>query len=156
MKCITFILISTTLMIYMGCQKAVIIDVEKKAIEGVLDSYITSIENEDIELYSKILDHNPDMVNFGTAANERIVGWNALKKVIEEQNAVLSETKITQSDITVNVSDDGKLAYATSLWDFRTKMGEQVIQLPIRCSWILEKQGKDWKIIHFHKSVGTP
>jgi len=32
------------------------------------------------------------MVNFGTGAKERIVGWDTLRKVIEDQNAALSET----------------------------------------------------------------
>jgi ketosteroid isomerase-like protein len=93
------------------------------------------------------------MVNFGTGAKERIVGWNALKKLIEDQNAAISDTKITQSDVTINLLN-GKFAYATSLWDFKAKMGEEAMDLPVRCTWILEKIGNEWKIIHFHKSVG--
>jgi hypothetical protein len=33
-------------------------------------------------------------------------------------------------------------------------MGNQAIELPVRCSWILEKRGTNWLIVHFHKSVG--
>jgi len=142
--------------ILFGCgPKKTDITAEKSAIQSVLDNYITSIENEDIELYGKILVHDPDMVNFGTGANERIVGWDALKKAIEEQNDALSETKITQSTITINLSKDGQFAWATSLWDFKAKVGDQFMQLPVRCSWILEKIDNEWKIIHFHKSVGA-
>ncbi len=88
---------------------------EKEAIKAVLDNYIVSIENENIELYSKIFFHDPAIVNFGTGQKERIVGWDALKKVIEAQNSALSDTKITQSDVTVNLSPDRDIAWATSL-----------------------------------------
>ena len=155
MKHVSIIITITILTILMGCQKAVDIEAEKSAIKSVLTDYIVSIENEDIELYGKIFVHDPDMVNFGTGANERIVGWDALKKVIEAQNDAISETKITQSDITIDLSNEGQFAWATSLWDFKAKMGDQVMQLPVRCSWILEKIGNEWKIIHFHKSVGA-
>jgi len=155
MKHLSIIFIIIILMLIMGCEKTVDITAEKSAIQAVLDNYITSIEDEDIELYGKIFVHDPDMVNFGTGANERIVGWDTLKKVIEDQNAALSETKITQSDVTINISSDRQFAWATSLWNFKATMETQVMQLPIRCSWILEKQDNEWKIVHFHKSVGA-
>jgi ketosteroid isomerase-like protein len=156
MKHVSIIFIITALTLVIGCQKAVVdTAAEKSAIKTVLDNYIISIENEDIDMYGKIFVHDPEMVNFGTGANERIVGWDTLKKVIEAQNSALSETKIIQSDVTINVSPDGEFAWATSLWDFKSTMDAQVMQLPVRCSWILEKRVNDWKIVHFHKSVGA-
>jgi uncharacterized protein (TIGR02246 family) len=155
MKHVSIIFIITALTLVMGCQRAVDIAAEKSAINAVLDNYIRSIENEDIELYGKIFVHDPDMVNFGTGAKERIVGWDALRTAIEAQNAALSETKITQSDVTINLSPEGQFAWATCLWDFKSTMEAQVMQLPVRCSWVLEKRGNDWKIVHFHKSVGA-
>jgi hypothetical protein len=138
-----------------GCGKQGNVEADKTAIQAVLDNYITSIENEDMELYSKIFVHDPDMVNFGTAVTERIVGWEALEKVIEAQNAALSETKITQSDVTIDLSPEGRFAWATSLWNFKAKMDTLTLDLPVRCTWILEKINKDWEIVHFHKSVGA-
>ena len=155
MKKLFITLVGLLAIMPMGCQQKVDVEAEKSAIKGVLDSYILSIEKEDIVLYGNIFAHDPDMVNFGTGAKERIVGWDVLRKVIEDQNAALSETKITQSDVTINVQPDGRFAWATSLWDFKSTMGAQVMQLPVRCSWILEKQDKGWKIVHFHKSVGA-
>jgi len=155
MKHLSIIFIITAMILVTGCQKAVDTAAEKSAINGVLDSYVLSIENENIELYGNIFVHDSVMVNFGTGAKERIVGWDTLKKIIEAQNTALSGTKITQSEVTINVSPDGQFAWATSLWNFTATMDSQVMQLPVRCSWILEKLGKDWKIVHFHKSVGA-
>jgi len=155
MKRVSAVLIVVALMLAVGCQRTLDTAAEQSAIRAVLDSYIRSIEKEDIELYGRLFVHDTQMVNFGTGAKERIVGWDALKNVIEQQNAALSDTKITQSDVTVNLSPEGRFAWATCLWDFKATMQAQVMQLPVRCSWVLEKRGEDWKIVHFQKSVGA-
>jgi ketosteroid isomerase-like protein len=143
------------LIVVAGCQKKADPAAEQSAVRSALDNYIRSIESEDINLYGEIFVHDPEMVNFGTGANERIVGWDALKKLIEEQNAALSDTKITQSDVTINLSPDGRFAWATSVWDFKATMDGEGMELPIRCSWVLEKGDNGWKFVHFHKSVGA-
>jgi uncharacterized protein (TIGR02246 family) len=131
------------------------VEAENAAIKSVLDNYVTSVEKADMELYAKTVAHDQDMVNFGTAAAERIVGWDALREVMEAQNVALSETKITASDVTVNVRSGRRFAWATSIWDFKATMGGQAIALPVRCTWVLEKRETGWVVVHFHKSVGT-
>jgi len=32
-------------------------------------------------------------------------------------------------------------------------MGENLVSLPVRCTWLLEKREGGWVIVHFHKSV---
>jgi ketosteroid isomerase-like protein len=137
-----------------GYAKKVDIQAEQQKIKEVLDGYVTSIENEDMALYGKVVAHDADMVNFGSGAADRIVGWNALEKAIQDQNAALSGTEITVSDETIKISPDGQSAWATSLWNFKALMGEQALELPVRCTWILEKREAGWVIVHFHKSVG--
>lgn len=133
----------------------VILEAEKAGIQSILDDYISSVEKADIEAYAGNIVHDPDMVNFGTDASERIVGWAALRDVIVAQNAALSETKIAQHDVTITISPEGRFAWATSLWDFKAMMGGQTLEAPIRCTWVLEKQAEGWKIVHFHKSIGA-
>jgi ketosteroid isomerase-like protein len=53
----------------------------------------------------------------------------------------------------IHVSEDGKLGWATCLWDLTAKMGEPPLSLPVRCTWVLEKRKGEWVIVHFHKSV---
>jgi ketosteroid isomerase-like protein len=113
---------------------------------------VTSVENEDMEAYAENVEHSEDMVNFG-AFGDPIVGWDALQKVMEGQNAGLEDIKITVTDMKIHLVPSGLVAWATCLWDFEAKMGGQEMSLPVRCTWVLEKEGEDWKIIHFHKSV---
>jgi uncharacterized protein (TIGR02246 family) len=154
-KRLSSMLLVLGLAFFLSCQKttpAVDIAAEKALIKSVLDNYVASIEKEDMDLYAKCVAQDADMVNFG-AMGEPIVGWEALKKGIEDQNAALSDTKISVADTKIHVSEDGKLGWATCLWDLTTKMAENPMSLPVRCTWVLEKRQSVWTIVHFHKSV---
>jgi ketosteroid isomerase-like protein len=154
MSKVFILLVALGVMLTMCCPQKANVEAEKAQVKAVLDNYVTSIENEDMDLYAKTMAHLPDMVNFGTS-EAPIVGWDALKKIIDAQNAALSETKITVTDLNIHVPNTGKLAWATCLWNFKCKIGEKPIELPVRCTWILEKQDQGWVVVHFHKSVAS-
>ncbi len=138
-----------------GCQqKEMDVEAEKTAIQALLDAYITSVENEDIELYGQNMVHDPAMINFG-AFGDPIIGWQGLEKVMMGQNEALSETNIEASDLEIHLAPSGTFAWATSFWDLTAVMGESPIRLAVRCSWVLEKQEGRWIIVHFHKSVAA-
>jgi len=148
------VFVALAIVLASSCQQAVDIEAEKNAVRDVLADYITSVEKEDLENYGKNMAHDPEMVNFG-AFGEPIVGWAALEKVIDGQNEALSETRIGASDVSIRIGPSGKLAWATSLWNFKAMMGDQQVEWPVRCSWILEKREGRWVIIHFHKSIAA-
>jgi uncharacterized protein (TIGR02246 family) len=149
----SFILyLGLALMLTVACQPMVDVETEKAQVKAVLDAYVQSVETENMELYAENVTHDPEMVNFG-GFGDPIVGWEALQKVMEGQNEALSETKITVSDLAIHVSPTAQLAWATCLWDLKAMMGENPIELPVRCTWILEKQEGRWIIVHFHKSM---
>jgi len=154
MRKISILFMALAFILTMSCQQKVDIEAEKIAIKAVLDNYVTSVENEDMELYGKNVAHGTVMVNFG-AFGDPIVGWEALEKVMAGQNEALSQIKITASDVSIRVSPSGKFAWATCLWDFKAMMGENPVELFVRCTWILEKRGNRWVIVHFHKSVAA-
>jgi uncharacterized protein (TIGR02246 family) len=148
------LLLGLGLMLTTACQPMVDVETEKAQVEVVLDTYVQSVETENMELYAENVTHDPKMVNFG-GFGDPIVGWEALQKVMEGQNEALSETKITVSDLAIHVSPTGQLAWATCLWDLKAMMGESPVQLPVRCTWVLEKQEGRWIIVHFHKSMAA-
>jgi len=135
-----------------ACTEVVDVDAEKAAVKAVLDSYVKSVIDEDMELYAENVAHDEAMVNFGGFGTP-IIGWDALKQVMDGQNEALSGTKIDVSDMAVYVSGDGKLAWAVCLWKLTAMMGEEPIELPVRCTWVLEKREGRWLIVHFHKSM---
>jgi ketosteroid isomerase-like protein len=120
----------------------------------VLDNYVTSVENEDMDHYSKTVAHDTAMVDFGTDG-QPIVGWEALKKVIADQNVALSQKKLSVSSVSIIVPPSGDLTWATTLWNFKAMMRDKPIKLPGSCTWVSEKRANSWVIVHFHKSGPT-
>jgi len=145
-------MLGVALLAMSACTEVVDLDAEKVAVKAVLDSYVKSIIDEDMELYAENVAHDEAMVNFG-GFGVPITGWEALKQVMDAQNETLSETEIDVSDVAVHVSGDGKLAWATCVWKLTAMLGEEPIELPIRCTWVLEKREDRWFIVHFHKSM---
>ena len=140
-------------LVFVACeQPSVDIEAETVAVETVLDDYVRSVETENMEAYAKLVVHDSAMINFG-GFGKPIIGWDALKKVMEGQNEMLSETKIEVSGLRISVFDDGKLAWATCMWGLKAMMAENQVELPIRCTWVLEKREAGWIILHFHKSM---
>lgn len=125
-----------------------------REVRAVLDRYVQAMEEEDIALFGAVMAHDEDMVNFG-AFGQPVTGWRALRDVIEGQSSVLDFVTIEQSDVKVKVLPSGEDAWATSLWQLHAKSGPDTIDLPIRCSWILQKRDEGWRIVHFHKSAAA-
>ena len=123
-------------------------------IRAVLDQYVLSVEREDLDLYGRVMAHDADVVHFGTSGAP-IQGWDSLKKVIADQFAGLDSVSVAASEVQVHVLPGGTAAWATSLWRFRGKAGQTALDLPVRCTWILEKRAGAWVIVHFHKSVAA-
>ena len=137
-----------------GCSRSVDLEKSKREIGAVLDQYVQSVVREDIEEYTRHVFHDPEMVNFG-AFGAPIVGWDALRGVIEGQNAGLDSIGIDQSQVKIHVLPGGMNAWATSLWRFRAKAGQNALDLPVRCTWVLEKREGTWLVVHFHKSIAA-
>jgi len=132
------------------------VESEKASIKSVLDSCMKAIENSDIQSFSKVWAHEPDIVVLGTDAGERLFGWDALKKAIQAQWAALADVKTTLSDVTVNLLSGGRSAWATSVTAFEATMAAtgKEIEISTRDTWVLEKRNEGWVIVHVHHSVG--
>jgi len=156
MRKITILIFSFFIMICMDCQKMVDIPAEKAAIKSVLETFRSGIENGDLTLINRVVAQDTDNVFIGTNAEEIIVGWNSLGTAIKQQSDALSETQITQKELTIKVLSNGKFAYTTSQYDVKAIMGEQEIALQaIRGTCVLEKRNGNWMIVHTHDSIGA-
>jgi uncharacterized protein (TIGR02246 family) len=127
---------------------------DEDQVRAALDQYVQAVERENLDQYARVVAHDADMVNFG-AFGEPIIGWKALRGVIEGQNAALDSIRIEQSQVVVHVIAPSDAAWATSLWRLHAKAGEGVVDLPVRCTWQLEKREKVWQVVHFHKSIAA-
>jgi ketosteroid isomerase-like protein len=129
-------------------------EVEAAPVAETIRRYIEAVETEDLAKYAELVAHDDGLTWYGSMPGQ-IVGWGELESDIRGMFEGLSDFKITQTDLCVHFSPFRQVAWATCLWDFRAKSGDQEVVEPTRCTWVLERREGNWVIVHFHKSVGV-
>jgi len=134
---------------------AIASEVETAAVAERLRDYVEAVEAEDLDRYGQLVAHDEQLAWYGSMPGQ-IVGWGGVQAAMREMFEGLSEIRIDQTDLRVHFSPDRQLAWATCLWDFHAKAGEEAVLEPVRCTWVLERRLGEWVIVHWHKSVGVP
>ena len=149
-----FLLFAFTTLLFNGCAQNIGINAEQAKVKSVLSQFFKSIELEDMELHSKVMAHDNDMVNFGTDAAEHYVGWEAWKKAHIAQWDALDEIKITSKDLVVRIHRSGEVAWFSDVTDWElTDQNESMSFKGLRFTGVLEKRNDNWVIVQIHVSV---
>jgi hypothetical protein len=128
---------------------------ELEFVTDVIDAWTISVEDRNLELFRQVVDHDPNLVWIGSGSDDWLKGYDKLEDAIVAQNARLENISIGVSDEAIHLSPDERFAWVTNRWAFEATNGDQEIELPLRCTWILEKRKTGWVLVHFHKSVGV-
>jgi len=152
-SCVVAVLLASA-----GCaqQAAEPVDLEAAAVEAraTVDQFPVALETEDVELFSRIMAHDPDMVCFGTDASERWVGYEAVKAALEQQFEAFESVHVTVNDQVVRVGPSGDAAWFSEVSDWSVMTGGQTVELKgTRLTGALEKRDGKWVIVQFHTSV---
>lgn len=137
-----------------GCGRKADNAAQLNEVKVVINGMIHAIESEDMGLLSKLFAHDEDMVNFGSDAAERWVGWDALKDSVQKQFNSFDKTKLTVRDQVVKISPLGDAAWFSETVDWDLIAEGQPTQLKgTRLTGVLEKRKGNWVIVQFHGSV---
>jgi uncharacterized protein (TIGR02246 family) len=154
MKNLFALVAAATFLVMSACTPQVDIEAEKAKVKSVVDQFTQVWETEDMELFSRIMAHDADMVNFGSDAPEHFVGWEALKKAAEEMFPAFENTTITVKDQVIKVHPAGNVAWFSQLWDWDLEVEGQPVRLEgCRFTGVLEKRNGNWVFVQFHNSV---
>jgi ketosteroid isomerase-like protein len=133
---------------------AVDVEAAKVAVGSVLDQWIQIMDTENLDLFSKLMAHDPDMVNLGTDAAERWVGYEALENSMKKQFESLEESNATSRERVITVNKSGEVAWWSEFWDWKGKAQGQPFAIEgMRLTGVLEKRNGNWVIVHVHASV---
>ena len=130
------------------------VETVRDAVQSILDAWIAGVEQENLSLITQIVAPDEDALFLGSGAAEQFRGWSAVRAALEAQAAAVKDIRVTASDVDIHLLGGGRAAWATSLWTFEGRLGDQRVSVPLRCTWICEQRGQDWVLVHFHKSVG--
>jgi len=128
---------------------------ERAAVKATIDAWIRSVEGRNLDDLPSVVAQDPDLVWIATGADQWIVGYDALKETMKAQNEALEYIRISVSEESIHLSPGGQVAWATNRWVFRARMGDQELELPLRCTWVAEKRDAGWILVHWHKSLGV-
>ncbi len=150
-----FVLLVVGAFLLLGaCTQKVDLEAGKANVKAVIDQYTKVLETEDLEMLSKITAHDADMVNFGTDASERIVGWEALKELMQKQFESTETTNLSVKDQVIKVNDSGKVAWFSEILDWDIISQDQEMKLEgLRVTGVLEKRDGGWVFVQVHYSV---
>jgi len=147
----------TALLAMCGCSQNVDLEAERGRVKSVVDQFEQFWETEDMELFSRIMAHDADMVNYGSDAVERFVGWDTLKESVEQMLTSFENTRITVRDQVIKIHPSGSVAWFSEVWDWDLVVGGQPVRIEgQRLTGVLEKGKDEWVFVQFHNSVPVP
>jgi len=162
---IIFLALGFLIFLALSCEKAekeevgaapAVIDLEaaKAAVSSALDQLDQAYETENLELFSKVMAPDPDMVIFGTDAAEKFIGYESAAESMKKQFESYEDSKVTSRERSVKVHKSGEVAWFSELWDVSGKAQGQPYALEgMRVTGVLEKRDGNWVVVQWHASI---
>jgi len=139
-----------------ACQEKECVDLnaEKERVELVLEKYIIANEDQKIELAEEIWADDEEIVAFGTNSDEKLVGWKAIKNIIQKQFDAFSNTYISVEDQKININKSGNTAWFSELVSYNFIYDSIPLSYEgVRFTGVLEKRDGKWVIVQSHMSI---
>ncbi len=146
------LLVFSTLLFAQIDQKAIM--EEKTKILRVLENYIIANETQNIKLIEEIWATDDNIEAFGTAAGERLQGWEAIRKVFVHQFNTFTDTYISARDQIINIDESGKIAWFSQMINYNYLLeGVPKKYEGIRYTGVLKNKNGQWKLVQIHLSL---
>jgi ketosteroid isomerase-like protein len=116
------------------------------AVKAVLDKVAESYAKRDLVLLRAAFAPDPDVMMYGTGADEKRVGVAEAERDWSQTEAAAMTYGWT------SVSAAGSVAWAATDATFKLKAGGQEMTLPARITFVLEKRAEEWLIVQAHFS----
>lgn len=134
--------------------EAIDLKAEVVQIKSILEQYVIANENQDFELIQKIWATDDNIIMIGTDSDERLVGWDKIKKAIKHQFKEFQETYITVSDQIIRINETGNTASFSELLAYNFIYKEEAKSFKgMRFTGVLEKIGGNWLLVQGHLSI---
>jgi ketosteroid isomerase-like protein len=121
------------------------------AVKAVLNKVAEGYATRNIETLLACFAPDPDNIMYGTGADEKRTGQTEIK-LQAERDWAQSESSVIAHD-KISVSAAGSVAWAAAEGAFKVKAGGQTFEMPARITYVLEKRGDQWLIVHSHFSM---
>jgi uncharacterized protein (TIGR02246 family) len=129
------------------------IEKEKAIISERIDQWFRAIDLKDAEMLEDVICDDPELVFFGTDAQERWIGKDEFIAAQKEFFKVTSNSSLDIYNKTIQISNSGTVAWTSCMMDWDIIAGEQPIHLEgLRLTSVFEKRDGKWVIVQAHGS----
>ena len=139
--------------VIVGCSQSVDPLAEISEVKVLLDRYYIAQQREDMTALSALFSQNEELVVFGLRAEERYVGWEAVKGMYQRQMDSIEGLRTAPKNQVIRVSKDGQAAWVFSHNHANGTIGTQTVEMDYRTTLVMEKQDGKWYIVHIHNSL---
>jgi ketosteroid isomerase-like protein len=111
-------------------------------------------ETQNIKLMEEVWAIDEDIEAFGTAAGERLRGWDAIRKVFIHQFNTFTDTYISERDQIVNIDETGNVAWFSQMVNYNFLLeGTPKKYEGVRFTGVMKKKSGHWKLVQIHMSM---
>lgn len=120
------------------------------AVKTVLDKVTEGYAKRDLALLLSAFAPDPDVVMYGTDADEKRIGKAGVQAQAERDWSQTESAAVIYEWISVSAA--GSVAWVATDASFNLKADGQEMTLPARITYVLEKRADDWLIVQAHFS----
>lgn len=123
-----------------------------------MEKYVIANEKQDIDLVHEVWASSPDIVVIGTNSDEKLVGWDVIKNILQRQFDSFEDTYISVHDQVIEINKTGNTAWFSEILNYNyIYQGDAVQYEGLRFTGVLERDNGDWYIVQSHMSIpGSP
>lgn len=122
----------------------------EKAVRAVLDKFAESYAKRDLKSAMSLIALDADVVMYGTGADEKRVGPEAIKAQFERDWSQIEEPGLEYNWISISAA--GNVAWASIDAVFKAKIDGKKTNFHARVTKVFEKRGDKWLIVQGHFS----
>jgi hypothetical protein len=120
------------------------------AVRAVLDRLAEVYVTREVADLRAVFAPDPDVVMYSPGA-ERVVGLSAIQAKAESDWSRTEAAALTYGRVSISAA--GPVAWAAVDADFTVRAGGQESTTPVHITFVLERRGEAWLIVHAHYSI---
>ena len=122
------------------------------AVLAVMEQMSDAYLHRDMDALMAIVAPDPDVVMYGTGADEKNIGRDGIKRQAERDWSQTDEATIELGWHSVSVAKSGEVAWLAADAAFALKAGGQEMSLPARITATFENRSGSWLMVQSHFS----
>jgi ketosteroid isomerase-like protein len=120
-------------------------------VASVIDRMANAYASRDLTAVMACFAEDEDAVLYGTAPDEKRVGPKEIRAQVERDWAQSDQVELVFESKSISAA--GTVAWAALDGSFEVRARGDAISIPARVTFVLEKRGDTWSIVHAHFST---